>query len=903
MVRKNPYASFLDQLQKPARYIGGEHFIIQKDWDSLTARAALCFPDTYEIGMSHLGFKILYEEVNKHEGLCAERCFAPWVDMEKEMRERDLPLVSLENFRPLCDFDIVGFSLQYEMSYTNILNMLDLGRISIYQKDRREEEPFVIVGGPCATHPEPIAPFVDMVLVGDGEKIFSRIVHFVGEARRNGMKRERILFELATWQGIYVPSFYETEIDDMTKLEVVTGPKPEFDGAIANRIERYFVDSLKDYPFPTKSPIPHMTAIFDRFSVELSRGCTEGCRFCQAGMIYRPVRERKPVDVMNLVMDGIKNGGFNEASLTCLSTADYSAVTPLVVDLLDKLAKDRSTLGISSLRAYGLDNRVLDKLAEVRNTSLTFAPEAGSERMRKVINKNIKEEDMMLTAREVFSRGWKKMKLYFMIGLPTEEDEDVIAIMETGNKAKWVAKKECGVKNPNVTVSVSSFVPKPHTPFQWAPMITLDEIIRKQNLLKDYAVKYGLSFRKHYSKISYLEGIVSRGDRRVGDIIYNAWTKGCRFDGWDETFQYDTWVQCVEESGIDPQYMLGTIPMEGKLPWDHIDVGLEDKFLEREWKKATKNRLSPPCGKVAGMIVHHSNLETLEKTFDIDKKRLVCYSCGVECDLKEMVEERRDYLTSLNAIEDAPYEPPKERKKIIELREKRGQFVGTKYRIEFSKIGSLSFISHLDTQKIMARIFKRAEIEILHSEGYKTRPLISFGPALTLGISSLVEFFDVRVPKEWENPEEVLKLLQKHSEKGIVFKNIELITTRTPSIQDATKEFTYFVPFEDEENSQKAFEKIDSLEEIIVQSYSKKRQMDIKKDIKNKIISIKPGKLELDEKLMDVIDEVSPCRKEGLYITTEVDQGSSIRPKELVESITELGFKPLKPIKIGVSLH
>ena len=903
MVRKNPYASFLDQLQKPARYIGGEHFIIQKDWDSLTARAALCFPDTYEIGMSHLGFKILYEEVNKHEGLCAERCFAPWVDMEKEMRERDLPLVSLENFRPLCDFDIVGFSLQYEMSYTNILNMLDLGRISIYQKDRREEEPFVIVGGPCATHPEPIAPFVDMVLVGDGEKIFSRIVHFVGEARRNGMKRERILFELATWQGIYVPSFYETEIDDMTKLEVVTGPKPEFDGAIANRIERYFVDSLKDYPFPTKSPIPHMTAIFDRFSVELSRGCTEGCRFCQAGMIYRPVRERKPVDVMNLVMDGIKNGGFNEASLTCLSTADYSAVTPLVVDLLDKLAKDRSTLGISSLRAYGLDNRVLDKLAEVRNTSLTFAPEAGSERMRKVINKNIKEEDMMLTAREVFSRGWKKMKLYFMIGLPTEEDEDVIAIMETGNKAKWVAKKECGVKNPNVTVSVSSFVPKPHTPFQWAPMITLDEIIRKQNLLKDYAVKFGLSFRKHYSKISYLEGIVSRGDRRVGDIIYNAWTKGCRFDGWDETFQYETWVQCVEESGIDPQYMLGTIPMEGKLPWDHIDVGLEDKFLEREWKKATKNRLSPPCGKVAGMIVHHSNLETLEKTFDIDKKRLVCYSCGVECDLKEMVEERRDYLTSLNAIEDAPYEPPKERKKIIELREKRGQFVGTKYRIEFSKIGSLSFISHLDTQKIMARIFKRAEIEILHSEGYKTRPLISFGPALTLGISSLVEFFDVRVPKEWENPEEVLKLLQKHSEKGIVFKNIELITTRTPSIQDATKEFTYFVPFEDEENSQKAFEKIDSLEEIIVQSYSKKRQMDIKKDIKNKIISIKPGKLELDEKLMDVIDEVSPCRKEGLYITTEVDQGSSIRPKELVESITELGFKPLKPIKIGVSLH
>ena len=903
MIRKNPYASFLDKLQKPARYIGNEHFIIQKDWDELTARTALCFPDTYEIGMSHLGFKILYEEINKHEGLCAERCFAPWIDMEKEMRERDLPLVSLENFKPLCDFDIVGFSLQYEMSYTNILNMLDLGKISIYQKDRREEEPFVIVGGPCATHPEPIAPFVDMVLIGDGEKIFSQIVHFVGEARRNGLKRDHILFELAKWQGIYVPSFYETEIDEMSNLEVVTGPKPEFDGVIANRVQRYFVDSLKDYPFPTKSPIPHMTAIFDRFSVELSRGCTEGCRFCQAGMIYRPVRERKPVDVATLVMDGLKNGGFNEASLTCLSTADYSAVTPLVVDLIDKMAKERATLGISSLRAYGLDNQVLDKLAEVRNTSLTFAPEAGSERMRKVINKNITEKDMMNTAREVFSRGWKKMKLYFMIGLPTEEDEDVIAIMETGKNAKSVAQRECGVRNPNVTVSVSSFVPKPHTPFQWAPMITLDEIIRKQNLLKDHAVKFGLSFRKHYSKISYLEGIVSRGDRRVGDIIYNAWSKGCRFDGWDETFKYDTWIECVNESGIDPQYMLGTIPVGSKLPWDHIDVGLEDKFLEREWKKATKNRLSPPCGKVAGMIVHHSNLESLEKTFDIDKKRLVCYSCGVECDLQGMVDERRDYLTSLNAIEDKPYEAPKERKKIVELREKRGQFVGHKYRIEFSKIGSLSFISHLDTQKIMARIFKRAEIEILHSEGYKTRPLISFGPALTLGISSLVEFFDVRVPKQWENPDAMLELLQKHSEKGIVFKKVEELVGKETSIQDAAKSFVYFVPLEDEEKAEELKAKIESKDEIIVESFSKKRQTYIKKNIKDKIINIKAGHLEIDPKTLDIIDEVSPCKNKGIYLTTEVMQGSSIRPNELVESLTSLGHKPLKPIKVTINLQ
>jgi radical SAM family uncharacterized protein/radical SAM-linked protein len=638
----HPYAAFLDRVEKPARYSGGEVGAVIKDWASVEARVCLAFPDIYDIGMSHLGYKILYKILNDDPRTLAERCYAPWTDMEEQLRTRGLPLVALESARPLRDFDVVGFSLQFELTYTNILTMLDLGGIPLRAAHRGEDDPLVIAGGPTATHPEPIAAFIDAFVIGDGEAKATEVALTWTRLKKAGVARADRLIALARLGAVYVPSLYAVKENPDTGLEVVTGPLlPDLPFPIARSI----VD-LDKYPFPDDGPTGGPEAIFDRMSIEIARGCTEGCRFCQAGMIYRPVRERDPEQIVKTVLSAIKKSGQDEVSLTALSTADVSCISPLIKKVATTLAKERVSLGVSSLRAYGLEPDVLDEIKRVRATGLTFAPEAGSQRMRDVVNKNVTEEQLHETAERVFSRGWAKMKLYFMIGLPTETDEDVRGIVETGIRTAQVGRRATRGRPAEVNVSVSTHVPKPHTPFQWCAMDLLDEVARKQRILRDAVRGHkGVKLKVHEANASVLEGIYARGDRPLADVLERAYKNGARFDSWDEKLRLDVWEEAFVHFGTNRAKYLGTLPVTARLPWSHIDVGLEDGFLAREYRKALQNRLSPPCGKVAGAFVHHTNLEDA----NADERRLVCYDCGVACDMGQMRDERITFLTKLGA--------------------------------------------------------------------------------------------------------------------------------------------------------------------------------------------------------------------------------------------------------------
>jgi radical SAM family uncharacterized protein len=594
------------KVEKPSRYTGNEWNMVVKNLDEVDSRFAFCFPDTYEVGMSHLGMRILYHLLNEQKGIYCERVFAPWVDMEAAMRERGIPLFSLETKSPVSEFDIVGFTLQYEMSYTNILNMLDLAGIPLKSEDRENGMPFVCAGGPCAYNPEPLADFIDFFMMGEGEEIILEVMQLYSEWKKLGQSREQFLLDLTKIEGIYVPSLYNTVYNEDGTLKE---NKPIAAG-IPSKIKKRIIKNLEQVFYPEKIIVPFTDIVHDRVMLELFRGCIRGCRFCQAGYIYRPVREKSPERLKELANKLIDNTGYEEISLTSLSTSDYTNFNGLADGLIDEMEPKMVNISLPSLRVDSFNIELMEKAQKVRKSGLTFAPEAGTQRLRDVINKGVTEEDLGNSVSLAFNGGWSTVKLYFMMGLPTETMDDIEGISKLAffvvNKYMEIPKTY-RAKALKVNVSTSSFVPKPFTPFQWEAQDTILQLSEKQRLLQSKLKSKFISYSWHEPKLSLLEAVFARGDRRVCEVLHEAWKNGAKFDGWGEHFKYDVWINAFEKCGIDPAFYANRIRnSEEVFPWDIIDIGVTKDFLLSEKEKAYAEKTTQNC-------------------------RTNCNACGAEC--------------------------------------------------------------------------------------------------------------------------------------------------------------------------------------------------------------------------------------------------------------------------------
>lgn len=731
-------------VEKPARYMGGEMGSIRKDAANL--RFALAFPDVYEVGMSHLGLRILYHILNAVEEIAAERVFAPWPDMEEQMETAGARLSTLETATPLADCDIIGFTLQYELSYTNILNMLRLARIPLLASERDATFPLVIAGGPCAYNPEPLAPFFDAILLGDGEEAVLEIAEAMRLAKHLGEGRPAQLERLATIQGVYIPSFFEPRYNpDGTIAEI----RPSRDGY--SSVRRRFLSDLDSAPYPAKPVVPFMKTVHDRVAVEIARGCTRGCRFCQAGYIYRPQRERSPATILSLVEEALQATGYDEISLLSLSSGDYSCIAPLITELMLRHANDRVAVSLPSLRVGTLTEDLIEEIRKVRKTGFTLAPEAGSERMRKVINKGITEDDLLETAANVYRAGWRVIKLYFMIGLPGETVDDVQQIAALARRVKDQAK-DSGLHG-EVNVAVGNFVPKAHTPFQWEPQITMDEIREHQYLLRGELKRRKLNFKWQDAPLSFTEGVFARGDRRLAKVLMRAVELGCRFDGWGDRFSTALWQQAFKECSVQPEWYLRRRDLDEILPWDHLDCGVTKDFLLKERERAYSEAATVDC--------RHGQ----------------CTGCGV-CDF-DAVATRLAEETMLPASRESG----------------QTEVAQARVRLRFAKTGAMRFLSHLELLTVFTRAVSRGGVPILFSQGFHPHPRFSFATATSVGVESVAEYMDIFVAAGMPAAE-IQQRLNRALPEGLKILESQLIDVKSPSLSTQIDKTRYRFTFD-----------------------------------------------------------------------------------------------------------
>ena len=825
---RRAYEELLPLVEKPARYTGGESGAVGGDVPVGAVRFALAFPEVYEIAQSHLGYQVLYDLLNRRPGIRAERVYAPWMDLEARLREHRLPLVSLESFTPLGDFDVVGLSLQYELTFTNVLQLLDLGRIPRFAIDRGEHDPIVLGGGPAAFNPEPVAPFLDAVLLGDGEEAVIEIVESIRGTR--GRPRPERLAALARIEGVYVPSRFEPEWDAEGRL-VAMHPIGDQAAIVRKRILR----DLDSVPPPEIHVTPNLRVVHDRASVEVMRGCVKGCRFCQAGYVYRPLRERDPRAVIAAGERLLERGGYDELSLLSLSTADYSCVNPVLSSVMDRFASQRVAVSLPSTRVEAISPRILEEIRKVRKTGFTLAPEAGTQRLRDVIQKEYTDEELLSAAKTLFAMGWKHIKLYFMCGLPGETEEDLVGIAEL---AARVSRQAPNGRGP-VTASVSNFVPKSHTPFQWASQISLEENLARQEILRRECRRRGVEFKWHDARSSWLEGLFSRGDRRLAALVVEAYERGCRFDGWSEAFRWDAWQEAIAAAGVEPGEWHRRRHLGEALPWDHLDSGVDKKWLERELQRAFEGRLTPDCSienctycgacdfvEVRNVDYHREGAKGADHRGDgVDAWARSEIGADEEWETRAWqkisarkaekavrLRARREggIVAEVAAPRAAPSPPAAtDPAALTAVPETAPASAGSgnaeewlegdpsrlpprpggespasvaRYRLGYRKVRLARFLGNLELIGVLQRACRRAKLPLAYSRGHHPMPKMSFGPALPVGVESEAELFDVELTRALA-PEQIRDALAVELPEGLELLAVAAIPLGAPSIE------------------------------------------------------------------------------------------------------------------------